>query len=332
MKSGVSLLVLASLFVSQYVQASSLVVYSGRKDQFIKPVVEEFTKETGIKVLLHSGSATALLNKLKLEGKNTKADLFISNDAGSLEKGKEMNLFAPVSDKVANIIPQQLRAADNSWIGLSARARVLVKNTEDKSVEFVNSVFDLADPRLKGKLAITHSGNESYIAGVTVYMESAGKEKTEKWLAGMKDNAQGKVFNKHGKIVKEVAAGKRSVGLVNHYYIYRHLQKHPKAPIQIVLPDQGKDGMGVAWNVAGIAIAKESRNKKDAERFVEFVTSEKGQSLFAKVNDEYPARDGVAASAVVPKAGSFKIAPVAMPVLGQKRDATLDLIEKVGMP
>lgn len=332
MKSGISFLLLITLLISQYAQAESLIIYSGRKDKFIKPVVAEFTKETGIKVLLHSGSSTSLLNKLKLEGSNSKADLFISNDAGNLEKGKEMKLFLPVSKSVAEAIPQKLRASDNSWIGLSARARVLVKNTNDKSVDFVSSVFDLADPRLKGKLGITHSGNESYIAGVTVYMESVGKEKTSKWLAGMKANVDGKVFNKHSKIVKAVAQGKRSVGLVNHYYIYRHLKKHPNAPIKIVLPDQGKNNIGVAWNVAGIAMSKQTKNKQDAERFIAFVTSEKGQSLFAKVNNEYPVREGIAAAAEVPKAGSYKVAPVAMPVLGQKRNATLDLIEAVGMP
>ena len=332
MKSGVSLLVLFSLLIGQYAQAESLVVYSGRKDKFIKPVVAEFTKETGIKVLLHSGSSTSLLNKLKLEGKNSSADLFISNDAGNLEKGKEMKLFSPVSSDLVKGIPQKLRASDNSWIGLSARARVLVVNTNDKSVAFVKSVFDLSDSRLKDKLAITHSGNGSYIAGVTVYMESVGKDKTSKWLAGMKTNVNGKVFNKHSKIVKAVAKGKRSVGLVNHYYIYRHLKKHPNAPIKIVLPDQGKNDIGVAWNVAGIAMTKTTKNKKAAEKFIAFVTSEKGQSLFAKVNREYPVRAGIAAAAEVPKAGSYKVAPVAMQVLGQKRDETLDLIEAVGMP
>lgn len=335
MKSGVTLFVLFSLFLSplaQYAQAESLVVYSGRKDKFIKPVVAEFTKETGIKVLLHSGSSTSLLNKLKLEGNNSLADLYISNDAGNLEKGKELNLFLPVSADIAKAIPEKLRATDNSWIGLSARARVLVMNTNDKSVDFVTSVFDLADPRLKGKLGITHSGNESYIAGVTVYMESVGDKKTRNWLAGMKKNVDGKVFNKHSKIVKAVAKGKRSIGLVNHYYIYRHLKKHPDAPIKIVLPDQGKNDIGVAWNVAGIAISKHAKNKQAAERFIAFVTSEKGQSLFAKVNREYPAREGIAASTEVPKAGSYKVAPVAMPLLGQKRNATLDLIETVGMP
>lgn len=332
MKFGVTSLVLFSLLIGQYAQAASLVVYSGRKDKFIKPVVAEFTKETGIKVLLHSGSSTALLNKLRLEGNKSTADLFISNDAGSLEKGKEMGLFLPVSSELAKSIPQKLRASDNSWLGLSARARVLVVNTNDKSVDFVKSVFDLSDPRLKGKLAITHSGNGSYIAGVTVYMESVGKEKISAWLAGMKKNVEGKVFNKHSKIVKAVAEGKRSVGLVNHYYIYRHLEKHPKAPIRIVLPDQGKNDIGVAWNVAGIAMAKSTQNKKDAERFIEFVASVKGQSLFAKVNREYPVREGVAASPEIPKAGSYKVASVPMPVLGKKRSATLDLIETVGMP
>jgi len=332
MRSGITLFVLFTLFISQFAQADSLVVYSGRKDKFIKPVVAEFTKETGIKVLLHSGSSTSLLNKLKLEGARTTADLYISNDAGNLEKGKEMNLFQPVAAELVKDIPQKLRAEDNSWIGLSARARVLVVSTKDKSVDFVKSVFDLADPRLKGKLGITHSGNESYIAGVTVYMESAGREKVRNWLAGMKANVDGKVFNKHSKIVKAVANGKRSVGLVNHYYIYRHLAKHPKAPIKIVLPDQGDKGMGIAWNVAGIAMTKHTKNKAAAERFIAFVTSEKGQSLFAKVNREYPGRAGVAAAAEVPKAGSYKVAPVAMPILGQQRSATLDLIESVGMP
>jgi iron(III) transport system substrate-binding protein len=332
MKSGVTFLVFFSLLISQYAQAESLVVYSGRKDKFVKPVVAEFTKETGIKVLLHSGSSTSLLNKLKLEGGNSPADLYISNDAGNLEKGKEMGLFMPMPYELVKAIPHKLRAVDNSWIGLSARARVLVVNTNDKSVEFVKSVFDLADPRLKGKLGITHSGNGSYIAGVSVYMASVGKKKTSEWLAGMKENVAGKVFNKHSKIVKAVAKGQRSVGLVNHYYIYRHLKKHPKAPIKIVLPDQGKNDIGVAWNVAGIAISKHSKNKKAAERFIAFVISEKGQYLFAKVNSEYPTRESVEAAAEVPKAGSYKVAPISMSLLGKLRNVTLDLIESVGMP
>ena len=312
--------------------AEELVIYSGRSDRFVKPVVEAFTAETGIKVVLHSAKSTALLNKLKLEGPRTSADIYISNDAGNLQKGSELELFKPVSVSLAERIPANYRAKDNSWIGVSARARVLVVNKNQRDTDFVKSVFDLADPRLAGKLAITHSGNESYIAGVTVYMLKAGEKKTSDWLAGMKRNVNNSVFNKHSKIVKAVADGKKAIGLVNHYYIYRHLEKHPDAPIQIVLPDQGNDDMGVAWNVAGVAISQYSQRQAAAEKFVDFVTSEAGQKLFASVNREYPTRAGIAASPEVPAAGSYKVADVPMASLGKYRNKTLDLIEAVGMP
>lgn len=330
-----SLLTLLSLWVltlAMPVTADELVVFSGRSDKFIKPVIKEFTARTGIKVVLHTGSSTALLNKLKLEGERTSADLYISNDAGNLQKGSELKLFQPIDAKMVEMIPATLRASDNSWVGLSARARVLVVNSKDDSASFVKSVFDLADPRLKGKLGITHSSNESYIAGATVYLRETDASKVKAWLSGMKANVGSSVFNKHSKIVKAVANGKKSIGLVNHYYIYRHLAKHPDAPIRIVFPDQGKDGMGIAWNVAGAAIVKHSANTKAANKLIEFMVSEAGQKLFAEVNREYPARPGVAAAAEVPKRTSYKVADVPMSDLGKYRNATLDIIEAVGMP
>lgn len=333
MKRGlITFLSLWIMLASSQLIAEELVIYSGRSDKFIKPVVKEFTKKTGIKVVLHSGSSTSLLNKLKLEGKRTSADLYISNDAGNLYKGSKLGLFQPVDAKLVDVIPANFRAWDNSWVGLSARARVLVVNTNDKSADFVKSVFDLADPRLKGKLAITHSSNESYIAGVTVYLHETDSKTVKAWLSGMKSNVGSSVFNKHSKIVKAVASGRKSIGLVNHYYIYRHLAKKPDAPIKIVMPDQGKDGMGVAWNVAGIAIVKHSSNSKAAKQLVEFMVSEAGQKLFAEVNREYPTRSGVPAADNVPKRSSYKITDISMNELGEHRNATLDIIEAVGMP
>ena len=310
--------------------AEELVIFSGRSDKFVKPVVKAFTAETGIKAVLHSGSSTSLLNKLKLEGARTQADIYISNDAGNLQKGSEFKLFKALPESIANVIPANYRAPDNTWLGVSARARVLVVSTKKHDADFVKSVFDLADPRLQGRLGITHSGNESYIAGVTVYMLAAGKEKTRKWLEGMKRNVEGSVFNKHSKIVKAVAAGKKSIGLVNHYYIYRHLAKHPDAAIKIVLPDQ--DGMGVAWNVAGAAVSQYTKHSDAAEKFMAFLVSDKGQKIFAQANREYPTRPGVPAAPEVPPAGSYKVADVPMARLGEMRNATLDLIESVGMP
>jgi len=333
MKRGlITFIALWVMAFSSQLFAEELIVYSGRSDKFIKPVVKVFTEKTGIKVVLHTGSSTALLNKLKLEGERTSADLYISNDAGNLQKGAELGLFQPMDSKLVGVIPDKLRAKDNSWVGLSARARVLVVNTKDHSADFVKSVFNLADPRLKGKLAITHSSNESYIAGATVYLRANNEEVVKSWLSGMKANVGSSVFNKHSKIVKAVASGRKAIGLVNHYYIYRHLAKHPDAPIKIVLPDQRKDDMGVAWNVAGAAIVKHSAKKKAANQLIEFMVSEEGQKLFANVNREYPARPGVPAAEKVPTRASYKVADVPMSDLGEYRGATLDIIESVGMP
>ena len=333
MKRGlITFLSLWILALSSPLAAEELVIYSGRSDKFIKPAIKQFTQKTGIKVVLHTGSSTALLNKLKLEGKRTSADLYISNDAGNLQKGSELNLFVPMEAKKVAVIPANFRAKDNSWVGLSARARVLVVSTRDKSADFVKSVFDLADPRLKGKLAITHSSNESYIAGATVYLRATGSKAVKSWLSGMKSNVGTSVYNKHSKIVKAVASGRKAIGLVNHYYIYRHLAKKPDAAIRIVMPDQGKAGMGVAWNVAGVAIVKYSSKRKAAEQLVAFMISEAGQKQFTEVNREYPTRPGVPAAANVPKRSSYKIADIPMSELGEYRDATLDIIEAVGMP
>jgi len=328
----VGLLLASFLAAASAVQAEELVVYSGRKDKFITPLVKKFTAETGIKVVLHTAKSTALLNKLRIEGDRTVADLYISNDAGNLQTGSQLGLFQPINKDIVKVIPASLRADDDTWVGLSARARVLVINNNAKDLGFVKSVFDLADPRLKDRLAITHSSNGSFIAGVTVYQLSTGKKRVTDWLKGMKENVGGKLFSKHSKIVKAVASGKKDVGLVNHYYIYRHLAKHPNAPISILIPDQQNMGMGVAWNVAGIGISKYTKKKALAEKLITYLLSEQGQQQFASVNSEYPAREGVPAASIVPAAGSYKVADVPMRELGMHRIETLDLLDVIGMP
>ncbi|HHM04619.1 MAG TPA: extracellular solute-binding protein [Gammaproteobacteria bacterium] len=309
----------------------TLVVYSGRSDKFVKPVAQAFTRATGINVVLHNASSTSLLNKLRVEGARTQADLYLSNDAGNLQMGSSLGLFQALSPDLVGAIDAQWRAPDDTWVGLSARARVLVVNTNVANPH-IASVFDLAGSAMKGRIGITHSSNESFIAGVTVYLLEEGEATTRAWLEGMKANVEGEVFNKHSHIVKAVAGGRLDVGLVNHYYIFRHLDQHPGAPIRVLLPDQGEHGMGVAVNVAGVAISKYSRKKALAEKFVGFLVSEEGQKLFAGLNREYPTRKGVPAAAEVPPMDSFKVAPVPMYKLAELRNKTIDLIEAVGMP
>jgi len=319
-----------AIFSPVLVVAEELVVFSGRKDKFIKPVAKEFTRQTGIKVLLHTADSTALLNKLKLEGERTDADLYISNDAGSLQNGSELGLFQPLPSTLSQKIPENYRASDGSWLGLSARARVLVVNTKSDIAGQIHSVFDLADSKLKNRIAITHSANGSFIAGVTVYMLKKGNDLTLDWMKGLNENAGRNVYNKHSKIVKAVASGKADVGLVNHYYIYRHLAEHPDAPIEILMPDQG-EGMGVAWNVAGVALSKHSKKTDSALKFVEFLVSEKGQQMFSEVNKEYPTLPDVKTAAEIPALNTMKVSDVPMAKLGQNRNATIDLIEKSGL-
>ncbi len=331
MKRAMLALFAALTAFGQPLMAEDLVIYSGRSDKFVKPVVKAFTEETGIKVVLHSAESTALLNKLRLEGARTSADLYISNDAGNLEKGSHYDIFALTPAEIFDRIPVNYRSDDGNWMGLSARARVLVVNTNSKLANKIDSVFDLAKPELKGRIGITNSANESFIAGVTVYMEKIGEEKTLNWLKGLRENSQGQVFAKHSRIVKAVAKGTIDVGLVNHYYIYRHLAKNPDAPIKIIVPDQGADQIGVAWNVAGVAMSKFTKNREAALAFLKFVTSEKGQRIFAEVNREYPTRAGVQAVAKLPAKKGMKVADVAMWNLGHWRDKTIDLIEKAAM-
>ena len=310
----------------------TLVIFSGRHAKFVKPVIASFTKKTGIKVKLFNSKSTALINRLSLEGNKTEADLFISNDAGSLQIGSDKGLFTPVNKKTAKLISNKYRAKNNAWVGLSARARVLVVSTaHTNNLKYVRSVFDLADPRLLGKIAVTHSANGSFIAGISIYQKSVGDAKTMAFLKGIKTNSAGKVYNKHSKIVADVAKGKKIIGLVNHYYIYRYLDKNPDAKIAIRLPDQGEKDMGVAWNVAGIAISKYSKKQKAAQRLVAYLLSKEGQEQFARVNREYPVRAGVATAKPVPPVHTYKVSTVPMYEIGKSRNKTLSLIEKVGL-
>jgi len=314
------------------VAGSELVVYSGRSDKFIRPVMEAFEKQSGIKVTIHNAKSAELINKLRIEGKKTGADLFISNDAGGLQVAGKLGLLTKMPDEIVKPIAANYRAQDNSWVGLSARARVLVVNT-NKSADtgFINSVFDLADPKLKGKVGLTNSSNGSFIAGVTVYQQAAGDKKTLAWLDGLAANSGGRYYNKHSKVVRDVALGKKSVGLVNHYYIYRHLDKHPDAPIKIQIPDQGKGGMGVAWNVAGAGIVAHSKKQDQAMKLMKFLVSRAGQKMFAELNREYPTRADVEAAAQIPANGSYKVADVSMAALGKERVSTITLIDKSDM-
>lgn len=308
-----------------------LVVYSGRKEDFVEPVLEAFTKETGIQVELYSGNAAQLLAKLEIEGQRTPADLFLSNEVGTLQVGAEKALFSPLPANVVAEIPNRYVGQNNQWVGLSARLRTLVVNTTLVAEDEIFSILNLTGSDRAGQIAVTSAANGSFIGGATMYLGDLQEEGLLDWLRGLKLNAQGQAYAKHSMVVSDVAAGDRVVGLVNHYYILRHLDKNPDAPIKMVVPDQDDFAMGVAFNASGIAQVKSSDNAEAAQQLIAYLLSAAGQQQFAEVNREYPVLPGVAAPGL-PPLNSLKLSSTPLGELGAKRELTLEVIEKSGLP
>ena len=312
--------------------ADRLVVYSGRAERLIKPVLDAFQAKSGVRIDLLSSGSTELVNRLQAEGPRTSADVFITNEVGALERARELKLLAPLdAAMIDGKIPSAFRASDNTWVGLSGRVWIVVYNTALIKPGEIQSMLDLADPRWKGKIAIPNAGSEYLQAGVSVIQAAYGDQRTQQFLEGLKANAGTHVYGKSSQIVDAVAKGEAAVGLVNHYYIYRHLDAQPNAPIAPLITDQQDGGMGAIVNAAGVGIVAHSRHKDLAKRLVEFLESPEGQKMFADQNKEYPLNPDVPAHPALPARHSFRTATVPLVKLGELREPTMALIERVGL-
>lgn len=310
----------------------TLVVYSGRAERLIQPVLDAFQAESDISIQMLTADSTALINRLRMEGDRTPSDVLITNDAGTLERARELQLLqtSTIPD-LEKSIPSRFRAPDNSWIGLSGRLWVIVYNTAMVHPGDLSSILDLADPKWKGNLAIPSAGSVYLQNGVSVIRAVKGNEATTTFLRGLKDNAGSFVYGKNRQIVAAVARGEVAAGLVNHYYINRHLAQHPDAPIAPLLTDQGNQGMGVILNAAGIGITAHTKRLAQAQALIRFLISPKGQRMFANVNKEYPLNPHVTAAPELLPLQSVQVARVPLSRLAQLRDPTMTVIEDVGL-
>lgn len=312
--------------------ADKLVVYSGRAERLIKPVLDEFQAKTGIQIELLSSGTTELVNRLQVEGTNTAADILITNDAGSLERARELGLLRPLAlREVDRAVPSQYRAPDNSWIGLSGRFWIIVYNTKLVKPDDVASLLDVAGPKWKEKIAIPNSGSEYLQAGVSVIKAAHGDTRTREFLAGLKRNAGTRVYGKSSQIVEAVAKGEVALGIVNHYYVYRHLATDPAAPLGVIMPDQQEGAMGAIMNVAGVGVVKKTPHVESAKLLVEFLVAQAGQKMFADLNKEYPLHPEVKADPALIPRSSFRAALVPLAKLAELREPTMDLIEEAGL-
>jgi iron(III) transport system substrate-binding protein len=233
--------------------------------------------------------------------------------------------------EVDRAIPVQFRAPDNSWIGLSGRFWILVYNTGQLKPTDLQSILDLAEPRWKGKIAIPNAGSEYLQAGVSVIKAVHGEERTQRFLEGLKVNAGTQVYGKSSQIVEAVAKGQVPMGLVNHYYIYRHLAVLPEAPIAPLMLDQQSGGMGAIMNVAGVGVTKHARHLENAKRLIAFLVSEEGQRMFSDLNKEYPLNPEIPPDPLLPDRKSFRSASVPLGQLAQLREPTMTLLEQAGL-
>lgn len=320
-------------FIQGEVQAAGkdkkLVIYTSRKEHLIKPVIEEYKKQTGEEVIYFTDKAGALIQRLKAEGSKSKADILITVDAGNLTFAKKEGLLAKTNSTVLNKnIPSSLRDPDNKWFGLSIRARTIAYNTNKVSPEELSTYEDLANPKWKGRLLLRTSKkvyNQSLVAMMIAHL---GERQTLKTVKGWVKNFVMTPLSSDTKVLKSIAAGKGDVGIVNSYYFGRLIKKNPSLPLALYWPNQ-KD-RGVHVNISGAGIIKSSKNKKSAVKFLEWLTSKNAQKIFADVNMEYPVRKDVRPSKIVLSWGEFKQDEMNIGKAGELQTTAIRLMDNAG--
>ena len=310
MKKAVLASLLAAFGVAGTAAAAELNIYSARHYQTDEQLYGDFTKQTGIKINRIEAKEDELLERIRNEGANSPADIFITVDASRLAKADELGIFEPVkSEALEARIPAHLRAPN--WFSYSTRARVIVYNPELVKAEQVQTYEQLADPALKGKVC-TRSGSHPYNLSLgAALIKHNGAEAAAKWAEGLVANFARAPKGGDTDQIRAVAAGECGVAIANSYYLAR-LMNSPKeedqravASIQAVWPNQ--QSWGTHINVSGAGMLKHAPNKEAAVKFLEYLASDSAQAYFANGNNEWPVVPTVKIeNAALTKLGEFK--------------------------
>lgn len=312
-----------------FAKGEEVVVYSARKEHLIKPLFELYTEKTGVKIKYITGKAGVLLERLKAEGASSPADIFITVDAGNLWQAGEAGVLQPIQSEVlAANVPANLRDPENRWVGLSVRARTIVYNTESGAADKLSTYEGLADEAWNGKLVLRTSKkvyNQSLVASLIAVH---GVEKTEAIVEGWVNNLAAKPFSNDTKALEAVAAGIGDATVVNTYYFGRLMKKNPELPLAIFWPNQKTNG--VHMNVSGAGITTHAKNKTEAVKLLEWLSSTDAQEQFAGLNMEYPVNANVALDPVVEKWGPYTGNPLNVAKYGELQAEAIKLMDRVG--
>lgn len=310
-------------------------IYSARHYEADKILYAQFEEQTGIKINAVSGKAPELIERIKREGDATSADIFITVDGGVLQTAKEAGILQPIaSETVLGNVPTSLRDKDNFWVGLTTRARVIVYAKERVKPEQLSTYEDLADPKWKGKI-VTRPSSSLYDQSLIASLVGLdGEKQTLEWVKGIVANfARPPKGNDRGQ-AKDIVAGLGDVTLMNTYYIGQML--HSKDPeevkvaqrIGVFFPNQSTTGTHI--NVSGAALTKYAKNKENAVKFIEFLTSVPAQEQISAGNYEFPTNPKAKKHPVLEGWGDFKTQSIDFSLLGSNNAKAVRIVTEGG--
>ncbi|NDG92977.1 MAG: Fe(3+) ABC transporter substrate-binding protein [Gammaproteobacteria bacterium] len=319
---------LSSAFADEVVN-----VYSARHYDTDMAMYERFTEETGIKVNLIEGSSDALIERIKSEGQFSPADMLITVDAGRLWRAEKEGIFQPVDSAVlSERIPAHLRHPQGEWFGLSKRARVIAHKKDMALPAGFGTYEALADEAFRGQVCMRSSGNIYNLSLMASLIDAHGVKAAEAWAKGVVANfARTPQSNDTGQL-KAVASGECTITIANTYYLGRLMastkpeDKALMANLEIVFPNQ--DGRGTHVNISGAGVTKYAPNRENAIRFLEYLTSDFAQRLFAEGNNEYPISGPT--TGPVAALGEFKRDDLNVSVLGENQTEAVKVYDRAG--
>lgn len=307
--------------------ADEFVVYSTRSEQLLRPLFEVYTNETGIKIDLITDEFEPLLHRLKTEGKDTRADLLITVDAGNLWNATRAGVLQSInSTTLKENIPKLYSDPSMHWFGLSLRARAIVYSTERVKLEELSTYEALGRLKWRGRLLLSTSDKIYNQSLVAMLIAEHGETITEKFISSWVANLAKEPFPTDTMVMEAILAGQGDVGIVNTYYFGRLLKNNPNLKLALYWPNQETGGCHV--NISGAGVTHHSKHPEAAIKFLEWLSSSKAQNLFADVNMEYPINPKVAAHPSVADWGVFKASQQNLVIAGLLQDAAIRLMAR----
>jgi iron(III) transport system substrate-binding protein len=305
----------------------TITVYSGRSEELVKPILDQFSDETGIEIELRAGDSGELAALLLTEGDASPADLFFSQDAGALGAVEDAGLFADLPEATLSLVDPAYRSANGTWVGTSGRARVMIYNPE-LVTELPESIDGLLDPSWSGKIGYAPT-NASWQSFVTALRVLRGEEGARTWLEGFAANKP-VAYEKNAAVRDAVNAGEVAAGLINHYYLYEKIAAEGADAVVAKNHYFTNQDPGSLVNVAGVGILAGSDNSAAAQALVDYLLSKTGQSFFSETTFEYPLIEGVA-----PTDGLKTLEEIDPPTIDlsdlKSIEATQELLADVGL-